>query len=181
MGEGNGLCECGCGEPTKPIHMTSTARGLVKGEPRRFVRGHQARLMRVGSVVRDGVESLKCGRCKEWKSVEAFGRSGVRSSGRQGWCRGCVAVSHRESALKRYGLTVSEFEALWAEQGGHCAACNAAMTRRTHRPDSVHVDHDHSTGAVRGLTCGMCNIGIGCFYDDPERLRRAAAYLEVRH
>lgn len=38
-----GLCECGCGEPTRPAPYTFAARGWVKGEPIRFVRGHQTR------------------------------------------------------------------------------------------------------------------------------------------
>ncbi|MFC7715876.1 endonuclease domain-containing protein [Nonomuraea recticatena] len=40
------------------------------------------------------------------------------------------------------------------------------------------VDHDHETGAVRGLLCSPRKIGIGWFRDDPARLRRAAQYGE---
>lgn len=38
------LCECGCGEPTNLITMTNRKAGLVKGEYRRFIWGHQARI-----------------------------------------------------------------------------------------------------------------------------------------
>jgi hypothetical protein len=34
------LCECGCGQPAPISPRTESARGYVKGEPRRFVRGH---------------------------------------------------------------------------------------------------------------------------------------------
>lgn len=34
------LCECGCGQPTKLASKTSKQRGWVKGEPLRFINGH---------------------------------------------------------------------------------------------------------------------------------------------
>jgi hypothetical protein len=49
----------------------------------------------------------------------------------------------------KHGITVDEYEALLAEQGGGCAIC-----KRPPRDDiSLHVDHDHKTGARRGLLC----------------------------
>jgi hypothetical protein len=39
----DGLCECGCGQPA-PISKRSHARlGYVRGEPKRFIRGHANR------------------------------------------------------------------------------------------------------------------------------------------
>lgn len=40
------LCECGCGAPTRLAPQTRTERGWVKGEPVRFVNGHQLRTPR---------------------------------------------------------------------------------------------------------------------------------------
>lgn len=39
-----GDCQCGCGERTKIAPQTSTRLGWVRGEPIRFVNGHQARV-----------------------------------------------------------------------------------------------------------------------------------------
>ena len=55
-------------------------------------------------------------------------------------------------------------------QDGLCAICKAAP--------SVHVDHDHATGAVRALLCFNCNGGLGQFKDDPELLHAAAYYVQ---
>ncbi len=66
-----------------------------------------------------------------------------------------------------------------AAQGGVCAIC--------HQPERVewrgkiralNVDHDHSTGRVRGLLCNVCNHVLGAFGDDPERFRTAISYLD---
>lgn len=35
-----GLCMCGCGDPTEIASQTRSARGWVRGEPKRYVSGH---------------------------------------------------------------------------------------------------------------------------------------------
>lgn len=39
----SGLCQCGCGQQTSLAPQTSTARGLVKGKPVRYLPGHHLR------------------------------------------------------------------------------------------------------------------------------------------
>jgi hypothetical protein len=41
-----GLCQCGCGRPTKLATKNSAKYGWVKGEPRRFLQGHNQHLAR---------------------------------------------------------------------------------------------------------------------------------------
>jgi hypothetical protein len=54
-----------------------------------------------------------------------------------------------------------------------CSICRRGLSEK-----SAHVDHDHTTGAVRAVLCFNCNGGLGQFGDNATRLRRAAAYLE---
>jgi hypothetical protein len=41
-----GMCQCGCGEKAPISTRTSAAQGLVRGEPKRYVHGHFARMQR---------------------------------------------------------------------------------------------------------------------------------------
>lgn len=41
-----GLCQCGCGQPAPLAPVNRPGRGLIKGRPQRFIRGHRARLPR---------------------------------------------------------------------------------------------------------------------------------------
>ena len=72
----------------------------------------------------------------------------------------------------KYGIEPAEYDAILIKQGGGCAICGSIASRRY-----LHVDHCHKTGRVRGLLCNTCNIGLGHFKDDPERLSRAVVYL----
>lgn len=76
-----------------------------------------------------------------------------------------------------HGITPEQFEAMLAEQENCCAICGMEGWLGGRHPGSPHVDHDHRTGQIRGLLCAACNLGLGRFNDDPERLRAAAEYL----
>ena len=69
------------------------------------------------------------------------------------------------------------FDEMLAAQGGQCAACKTdEFVGPGKRP---HVDHDHKTGAVRGLVCVRCNVILGMAQDDPARLQACIRYLEL--
>lgn len=56
-----------------------------------------------------------------------------------------------------------------------CAICEAPTWEHQKR---LHVDHDHATGAVRGLLCSTCNLALGGFKDSPQLLESALRYLQ---
>jgi hypothetical protein len=75
--------------------------------------------------------------------------------------------------LRRYGLSLADYEAMLAAQRGLCAICSAKMA-------TPCVDHCHRTDAIRGLLCASCNGGLGLFRDSPWLLEAAAYYLSRR-
>jgi hypothetical protein len=80
---------------------------------------------------------------------------------------------NRNVKLKKYNLSLTEYNEFAASQYDRCAICGES-TKNT-----LHIDHDHTTGNVRGLLCPNCNIGLGNFKDDVTRLWNAIAYLEL--
>jgi hypothetical protein len=91
------------------------------------------------------------------------------------------AMRRRERhLLKKYGLTKEAYEDLYRAQSGCCAICGETFISATLTHGWPTVDHDHATGAVRGLLCDLCNKGLGQFKDSPALLTSARTYLE-RH
>lgn len=92
-------------------------------------------------------------------------------------CKACASrASHGAAIEKKYGLTPERYAQILAAQGGRCAICG-----KLPRTIRLAVDHDHATGAVRGLLCASgdhgCNKGLGFFNDDAETILRAYHYL----
>lgn len=87
-------------------------------------------------------------------------------------------MPNREDHLRlAYGISSEHYQWLLEKQGGVCAICGSANGGGRHE-GLFYVDHIHGTKRVRGLLCTNCNLGLGKFADDPERLRRAADYIE---
>jgi hypothetical protein len=87
-------------------------------------------------------------------------------------------TKRKPTRAKGIGVSDEEYAARLAAQGGGCAIMNAdyrctvrALTRR------YNVDHDHSTGAVRGLLCHGHNRKLWT-NATPAELRALADYLE---
>lgn len=87
-------------------------------------------------------------------------------------------LSHKERERK-FGITRQEYAELFHKQGGVCAICKSPETAmRLGKVKALAVDHNHSTGAVRGLLCSDCNTGIGKLKEDRKILLEAIKYLD---
>ena len=61
-----------------------------------------------------------------------------------------------------------------SKQNNLCAICaNPFVSSR-----DTHLDHNHTTGQLRGALCSHCNVGIGNLNDDVELLKKAIQYLD---
>lgn len=123
----------------------------------------------------------RCPDCETVTVLEDFPRHRNGRQGRGAYCKPChnergrralekVGGSRTYHLKRRYGLSAEDVDAMVEAQGGLCAVCGV-------RPPE-HVDHDHVTGAVRGVLCSGCNQGLGNFRDSATALRRAADYVE---
>lgn len=118
--------------------------------------------------------------CKHCNEVHVYVTRSVR---KEAHTKKCPAHNpHNKKYEDRYdgilrrtfGISLEEYEAMYAAQNGLCAICG--------KPDEVEgrrlaVDHNHDTGAVRALLCGTCNRGLGNFQDNAEMLVKATRYL----
>lgn len=59
-------------------------------------------------------------------------------------------------------------------QNNVCAICEKLPSLKE---KVLGVDHNHTSGKVRGLLCGACNRALGLLKDNPILLRKAETYL----
>ena len=76
--------------------------------------------------------------------------------------------------LKKYGLTLDKYNQMLEKQNKCCAMCKISPSTNKR----LSVDHNHTTGDVRGLLCSNCNFILGLAKDSISVLRSAVYYLE---
>jgi hypothetical protein len=78
---------------------------------------------------------------------------------------------------EKYGMTFAQRDAMYAEQEGNCKVCGTHMTWDHRKANTVHVDHCHTSGEVKGLLCSNCNTASGLLGENPEITAKLTAYL----
>ena len=136
----------------------------------------------------------KCNKCGEVKDLETgFYKTGRKNDtnpdNRHYTCKECTKkrVSKNYHAdplkqkerdlMKKYGITLAQYNEMLELQGGKCALCPATEPGGKHNNSHWFVDHDHVTGKVRELLCCNCNLVLGLIKDSPEHLGRMIAYI----
>ena len=121
-----------------------------------------------------------CSHCHEVKNPSAFYHRRqicIDCHSRQGKSGYLAVRDARRLEMRAYNAqTIPEtIPQLFVQQGGRCAICATVATCET-----LHLDHCHQTGKVRGLLCRSCNHMLGNARDDARLLRMAAEYVD-RH
>lgn len=81
----------------------------------------------------------------------------------------------KKTILKNvYGISLDDYNDMFKKQDGKCFGCYMSHSELKR---GLLVDHNHSTGKVRGLLCDNCNKALGCVKDNVSILGNLITYL----
>ncbi len=172
------LCECGCGKPTPICTHTSSERGWVKGEPQRFISGHNGRARKRSTHCPQG-HPLSGDNTILSPSKGVSSQTGL--SYRTGMtCRICMKQRTIARRSTPEGKTERALEHLKSRGGLSREELNRAKSivldffRRPKELQSCPicgdncsgkkqsaVDHNHETCKFRDVICQQCNTALG--------------------
>lgn len=140
-----------------------------------------------------------CRDCKKEKEQNLFIRNGGFKSGYDTLCLLCnrkrVKAWRKKNPEKRavqskregqkeysrskqyrvyYGITLDDYNKMFAAQNGCCAICK---THQTHFKRRLSVDHNHTSQQIRQLLCHNCNALLGHAKENVNVLETAISYL----
>jgi hypothetical protein len=128
-----------------------------------------------------------CSKCKIDKPASEYTPRYDRPSGIRPCCKMCQRVVDNkrrksESGVKKYrgkawkaqgiNITYDEYAVKYEKLGGCCEICNIKL-------NTLCVDHNHTTGSIRGLLCTACNLGIEHFKESEQTMKSAIKYLQT--
>jgi hypothetical protein len=80
-------------------------------------------------------------------------------------------ITNFKKKLIFYGITEQEYNDRLHQQDNKCDICKQPFI------DTPYIDHNHTTGKVRGLLCIKCNFILGHSNDDINILNNAICYI----
>jgi hypothetical protein len=158
-------CRCSCGVEKSIQGCALTTEAVIScgcfHRRKRTAEPFEERNKRYQKKHRDKNKERRARQLREWRSKSPEKRYEY----------------NRDYAYRsKYGMRFSEAQALLDSQDGKCLICKDAI--KLGGTGGPGVDHDHTTGAVRGVLCKSCNLGLGCFRDNEALLLSAIAYLK---
>ncbi len=137
----------------------------------------------LSSFYSEGRDSRKGHRCKECilkrcKAVYSENKEAIKAQRKQ--YRDNNPEKMRDARYKAdFNISLAEYNEMVAQQSNKCAICEQYETtfNRVGSVMKLAVDHNHTTGVVRGLLCKRCNITIGTVEEDTELLNKMVNYI----
>ena len=141
-----------------------------------------------------------CAKCKNSKAYTEFYKRTASTDGYASYCKECDNIrrmkhkkdnpmstheaNRNRQLLKRYGITLAEYEEMFKQQGCKCGICGVTENYSGHighrKEWSFSVDHCHTTGRIRGLLCNDCNRALGLFKDNTKTIQAALLWLDTK-
>lgn len=125
-----------------------------------------------------------CEKCGIQQSADNYYKNRKKLDFLDSYCKKCQdrknkinrsLSSGRKSLLKKYKLSLHNYDVLFSKQCGYCYIC---LKHQKEFKKKLAVDHCHSTGKIRGLLCSSCNTALGLIKDSTYTLKRMIDYLE---
>jgi peptide subunit release factor 1 (eRF1) len=112
----------------------------------------------------------QCKICKEIKPLDEFETFKIKDkySYKRKECKKCRSI---KGAARRYKLTFEEVKKL--KSSSNCEICNIDLSW-----SDRYIDHNHKTGAVRGILCPRCNSVLELFEQSDHLIEHILEYLK---
>jgi hypothetical protein len=123
------------------------------------------------SKTKTTTETAICRYCKKELTLDNFSADKRNTNGRYRICKLCRSETRNVSRISQ-----DDYNALLEAQNYSCAICGLPAEESAR---GLNVDHSHYTHKIRGLLCVQCNLGLGYFKDNVQRLKAAIEYLEA--
>jgi hypothetical protein len=116
------------------------------------------------------LRGCRCARCKKANNTWALSRRKARPD-----------IWRGANLRAMYGMSLVQYNQLLQRQRGVCAICKRTESKVAHGTlYRLAVDHNHTTGKIRGLLCFHCNHAVGQVHEDPIIARALLSYIRRR-
>lgn len=82
-----------------------------------------------------------------------------------------------QQIVRKFNVKKEEATRLYVRARESCDCCGISW-EESGQKTRFHVDHNHETGAVRGILCHHCNVTLGLLKEDRQKVLFILNYLE---
>lgn len=118
------------------------------------------------------VDKKRCTKCLSVYPRSNFWNTKNTKDGLQCKCKRCHGEAY---FIGKYGINREGRKTIISKQNGICAN---PLCGKTICEVSAHLDHNHSTGKIRGALCLGCNMSLGLLGEDQQRISGLVIYLQ---